>query len=360
MESLQPICILLLAIVMTLSCNGQKKTDVSREKIKPLKDKQVSKTKKSDFDPFFTGTSTVDQSNGPKNITRNILQDKKGNYWLATWEGIIRYDGKVFINFTNKEELRRFRVFSLLEDQKGKIWFGTIGAGVYIYDGQTFINKTSKDGLVNNDVGCIYEDRKGNIWLGTRVGISLFDGKTFTNFTSKDGLADNDVNSIIEDQSGLFWIGARGAACTYDGKSFTQLNKPDGAPFTNVRSIIEDRSGNIWLGGNDGLWKSNNKIFTKVADNFTGYIYEDKQGNIWTSMASYGNASEWSLMKFDAVTLNKEVISSTPILQEKNMFFGIIEDHEENIWLGTLKGVYRYDGHTFDDFKRFDDKDWLR
>src|SRR5690349_11316285 len=68
-------------------------------------------------------------SNGPSNITRNVIQDRKGNIWMATWEGIFRYDGKSFTNITSNVSSARF--FSLLEDRNGNFWFGSIGSGVY-------------------------------------------------------------------------------------------------------------------------------------------------------------------------------------------------------------------------------------
>jgi ligand-binding sensor domain-containing protein len=91
-----------------------------------------------------------------------------------------------------------------------------------------------------------------------------------------------EVNTIIEDKTGKFWLGTRGNTFVYDGKNFTVIAR-DGKPFKNVRSIIEDKKGYIWLGGNDGLWRYDGSTFTNITPNFGGYIYEDKNGNIWTS-----------------------------------------------------------------------------
>ena len=217
--------LLLVLFVFIASCKGQNKTDLPKDSISQPESILPEK------DPYFAETKTVNTSYGPSNITRNIIQDRNGDVWLATWEGIIRYDGKSFTNFTNKEGLRRFRVFTILEDRKGNIWFGTVGAGVYCYDGKLFTNFTTKEGLANDRLGCIYEDKKGNIWFGTMGGISCYDGKTFTNFTTNDGLTSNDINSIIEDKNGNFWIGTRGEACFYDGKTFTNLKNNDGSSF---------------------------------------------------------------------------------------------------------------------------------
>src|SRR5688500_12335292 len=93
-------------------------------------------------------TKDVITSYGPSKIVRKIIQDKKGNIWMASWEGIIRYDGKSFTNITSKVSSARF--FSVLEDRKGNFWFATVGSGVYYYDGKSLQHFTTRDGLGSN------------------------------------------------------------------------------------------------------------------------------------------------------------------------------------------------------------------
>lgn len=66
-----------------------------------------------------------------------MLQDKNGDFWFATWEGIIRYDGKTFPNITLAAGLRRFHVFSVLEARAGNLWIGT-DSGISRYAGKSF------------------------------------------------------------------------------------------------------------------------------------------------------------------------------------------------------------------------------
>src|SRR6188768_290948 len=117
-----------------------------------------AQTQKSDLqasvdagiDPYFIESTDTISSHGPNHITRDILQDRKGNLWFATWLGIIKYDGKLFTNYTLKENLIHFHVFSLYEDKKGNLWFGTARGGLYKYNGKTFTLFTTKDGLPHN------------------------------------------------------------------------------------------------------------------------------------------------------------------------------------------------------------------
>ena len=339
------------------SCNEQKKDDQSTVVTSQTNQPAAISP---EIDPYFIDSKTINSSYGPKSInssygpmsiTRNIIQDKKGNFWFATWEGIMQFDGNSFTNFTNKAGLKRFRVFTILEDKAGNIWFGTVGAGVYLYDGKTFTNFTTKEGLVNNRIGCILEAKNGDIWIGTAGGISKYDGNSFTNLTTKEGLTNNDVNTIIEDKTGKLWIGTRGDACFYNGTIFTKITNSAGQSFANVRSIIKDKEGNIWLGGNDGLWAYDGSSFTNFTKNFVGDVYQDKEENIWTTSAVNGNSNKWSLSRYDTMSLKSKKATATQIKTEEGMLFGILEDSEGHIWVGSLNGVYRYDGHSFNDFK---------
>ncbi len=357
---------LFLILVFWASCGGQNQTTV-------LKDTNKSETK------------DVIISNAPSYIVRTVIQDRKGNIWMASWEGIIRYDGKSFTNITSKVTSARF--FSVLEDRKGNFWFGTIGSGVYYYDGSSFKNFTTKDGLLNNEVTSIYEDKKGNIWFGVSGGLSRYDpsqavGKSlltgqagFRNFIIDENVINEDwtgktfpnrqpisINTIIEDKTGKLWIGTRGDAFTYDGKKFTALTNNDGKTFKNVWGIVEDRKGNIWF-GDDGLWrydpsaalKTGSSSFTKLSEKGVLSILEDKKGNIWTSSV-VGRSSE--LLRYDAKSLSNMIpfsnIKPTVTIVSDgidNAFFGILEAFDGSIWIGSGSGVYRYDGKTFTNFK---------
>lgn len=311
-------------------------------------------------------------STGPNNITRTIKQDRNGNIWIAAFDGIFRYDGKSFTNITSKVSSARF--FSVLEDRKGNLWFGSIGSGVYYYDGKSFRNFTTKDGLLNNDVVSIYEDKIGNIWFGANGGASRYDGKSFRNYIINGNAMSEDrtgktfqdrppyeVTSIIEDKTGKFWFGTRGNTFVYDGKTFTTLTH-EGGPFRNVRTIIEDKKGHIWLGGNDGLWHYDGKTFTNFTQQFVGYIYEDKKGNIWTSsdsdrtksfkidLQSISNQKGWTLSRYNEKSLANNATLPEIIRTNEGMIFGILEADDGSVWFGTLEGVYRYDGKTITSF----------
>ena len=134
-------------------------------------------------------------------------------------------------------------VISMLEDNKGNLWFGTSGGGVSMYDGASFTHFTEKEGLSNNRVFSILEDNKGNLWMSTDNGISCIkqnklDENTdnvnrplFTVFEKNDGLKGMDfyANSVCLDSKNRIWWGS--------GKSLTMLDMNKFKPATNPPAI---------------------------------------------------------------------------------------------------------------------------
>jgi len=280
-------------------------------------------------------------SHGPKWVTRKIIQDRKGNIWIAAFDGIFRYDGKSFTNITSNVSSARF--FSVLEDRIGNFWFASVGSGVYYYDGQSFRNFTAKDGLSNDVVFSLYEDKTGNIWFGTGGGASCYDGKSFRNFTTRD------VNCIFQDKKGKFWFGGANLS-VFDGRTFTTLTDKDGKAFKSVWSIIEDKKGNILFGDDDGLWRYDGSSFTNFTKRNALSMIEDKKGNVWTVSGLPGSRS-WVLSRYDAKSLSNEKPTVTNVKLREDAFFTVFEAYDGSIWVGTGEGVYRYDGKTFTDFK---------
>lgn len=346
---MKPINCLFFLLMVFLSCKGQDAKDPIQVPSSPIIENRA----------ILGIVDTIQDKYAPTAITRTILQDKKGRIWLATFDGIYKYEQGKFSLFS--EEISQDRFFSVMEDSKGTIWLGSIGSGVYHYDGETLQNLTTDNGLINNEIISIYEDKSGRIWFGANGGFSCYSDGEFVNYVIDKGTIKeaekgriipnlqrppNEVNVILEDQSGKIWIGTRGNTFVYDGKTF-EVVTGGGRSFANVRWITEDRKGKIYLAGNDGLWRYDGMFYQNISTDFTGYVYEDAKGNIWTSSQKGGT---WALSCY--YLFGEEIGTETIMKSGEGMFFGIAEDAGGNIWSGTLKGVYRYDGNKFDYFKK--------
>lgn len=126
---------------------------------------------------------------------RSLMEDSKGNLWIGnncgggnSGIGVIKYDGKNFIQFTKQHQLRTEdtkgnsldKVFSIGEDSLGNIWFGTNESGVWCYDGHTLKNFTKEDGVDSGITWIIYKSKSGELWFGGGPnGVYRFTGKSF-------------------------------------------------------------------------------------------------------------------------------------------------------------------------------------
>lgn len=334
-------------------CDRADRTDVSKEttsalKVTPYTDSLSSTAEEPVItdDPMFVETSDTVSVYGPQSITRNILQDKNGDIWFASWQGIMKYDGKVFTNMTLKERLRHFHVFSILEDHTGGLWFGMIGGGLYHYDGNFFTYYTTANGLAGNNVTCIMEDSSGQIWFGTNAGLSCLNtsgGQTFRNYTRKDGLLDNTIWSMLQDHTGKLWFGTEGgvnsclnASAELSGKSSVKFIKEDVLPFRHVLSIIEDKSGRIWLGSQVGLSCYNpltkvivgEKSVNRIYENFTPNIFEDNSGDLWLSSGE-PNSSKMILFRCNTLEAIQKGSKAFTKITSETQVFGVTQDRNE-------------------------------
>jgi len=290
----------------------------------------------------------------PMSMVRNVRQAKNGDILIASYIGVYRYDGTSFTNMTSTIEWPTF--WDVLEDRKGNLWLASQDSGVYFQPaGQTgFKLFKAKDGTGISSALHIYEDRVGNIWFGA----SRYDGKSFRTFTTEDGFPSNNIRLLLEDKTGKLWFGGHGENMfVYDarlngevgqGKTFTVLKNKDGKTFNSVWSIIEDKKGNIWF-GEDGLWRYDGRTLIKVSQRGAYAIIEDKKGNIWTSSGK-------SILRYDEQSLStiNPTVKEIEVSGGNTVLFGLLEANDGSIWIGSRGpsgGVYRYDGKTITDFK---------
>jgi ligand-binding sensor domain-containing protein len=322
------------------ACTSQQPTKVAEKK-----------PEKQDFDPYFIETTAINSPYGPKSITRNTVMDQQGNMWLASWEGIIRYDGHQFTNFTNQNGLRRFHVFSASKDSKGHLWFGTIRGGVYQYDGKTFRLFTTADGLACDWVESITEAANGDIWLGSNEGISCYDGQKFRTLTTdEDGVPIHEIHCVFRDKSGKMWIGSHEGVTVYNPLNAPQasvVKRPDGEFFNNVRCITEGSDGAIWIAGQDGLFRYDGQKTTLIMKGFAGFVYTDKRGNIWVSASEEGSHKMALYFIQQPVPPSETFDAPKKVYDECTQIFSINEDANGYLWLGTEGGAVRYDGKIF-------------
>lgn len=238
----------------------------------------------------FTAYKTPEGLHGPGCV---LLVDRSGTLWAGTNDGAFRFDGTRFQPFdiptpAIKEPSHKWvagKVWEIIEDSRGNIWFGRDGYGACKYDGRSFTHFTKEDGLCSNNVASIVEDPQGHLWFGSITsdfppiqegGVARYDGKTFTQFPDVKGLTAGDVYNVNLDRAGSIWVVAVGVgAYRFDpstslgasGSAFTlfdRTDRPDRAQNFAIQAFVEDRQGTKWFGFSGGLFRFDGSAFVNV------------------------------------------------------------------------------------------------
>jgi ligand-binding sensor domain-containing protein/serine phosphatase RsbU (regulator of sigma subunit) len=343
-----------------------------------------------------------------------------------------------FRNFNSGEGLAQSYVYTILQDAKGYLWIGT-GNGLARYSGLEFVNFTTRDSLADNFITCGIPDG-GYLWFGHMNGrMSLYNGKEFhavdvpnstmspvTHFakgpdnqvwasTYADGLVKLNREKgvlqqyVLKDQAlivtfefcseteillgttaGLFFCRLKepggievirliseipeskiaGIQRMRNGKGFYIATENDGIfrlladarqfkivrieaeredDFTGIQGILEDSRSDLWaVTFGEGLIKLNfsdagdqmkiiclNRSNGYVSDNVKT-VFEDREGNLWSG--NYGEGlTQITSKAFSVVTFDRTLYGNSVFSLYSDLYY---------IWIGTEKGLMKMDPLT--------------
>lgn len=245
-------------------------------------------------------------------------------------------------------------IFQIFQDPKNNFWFCTNHDGIIKYDGKRFLKYTQQSGLGGSAIRCLVMDKTGVIWLGTSGGLTKFDGAKFTNFSLGDHANENEIWSLAIDKEGIIWIGTGNGAFKFDGHMFTHYKVPkakidDAEPMLSherIADIFIDSKGHKWfITDGYGITKFGDKHFeflnknTGLIDNSITSVFEDRKGNIWIGTYNKG------VIQYDGVSYVNFTKDGVIKGSEVSNF---CEDLQGNVWFSAEGlGVYKYDGKRF-------------
>jgi signal transduction histidine kinase/ligand-binding sensor domain-containing protein/DNA-binding NarL/FixJ family response regulator len=296
------------------------------------------------------------------NTVHSILQDKNGFIWIATEEGLNKFDGKNFTHFAinkGRYSLSHNRTQAMILAPDGNIWAGTSdGLNIYDYKQDSIItvrNNTNPLKLVYNDITALVSNAdQSRTWIGTYGnGVNYFDWdkNEFFAFTlPKIPNVDEPLNvmSLLEDDNNRLWIGTQNNGLyRYDRKEkkleFYEL--PEGG--RHIRSIYQDSFRRIWVGTSKGCYIYNETLNhldpinypEGLIENSIGIITEDQNGKIWIGtelfLVNFSVRSFSLSEKFSFRIIEHGESSSRLNCPSINSLFA---DQDNNMWIGTAWG----------------------
>jgi ligand-binding sensor domain-containing protein len=224
-------------------------------------------------------------------ISATLSNDWKlqaNDLWLRNayqTEKVYRFDGNTFYELTLPKPPKLsnpFEIYSIYQDQKGNIWFGTNPVGVCRYDGKSFEWITEEDVTEfrnegANGVRSITEDKNGDFWFNTENRYSVYDSITlksnrfYTRHESiggldgkKDSNLDEYLSTVRDNKDDLWFVTYRNGVWKYDGTKVTHYPVQDNSKDITLFSIYKDNNGGLWLGTHEnGAYKFNGTTFEK-------------------------------------------------------------------------------------------------
>ena len=299
-----------------------------------------------------------------------VFHARNNDYWFGSNDrGMYRYDGKLIVNFTTKDGLCSNRIRGIQEDKSGNIYFTTY-EGVSRFDGNSFTTLS----VAENTPVTEWNKQPDDLWF---VGppdagvVYRYDGKSLHRLEfPKTRLGDEhfakmprskfpnaiyspyDVYCILKDSKGNLWFGTTCVGvCRYDGKSFDWLTDKmlTAAP---VRCIFEDKKGNYWFTYSGGASLDGFRVvndFGRLQVRAEGTIVEgmsiidDDNDKLWTAALRAG------VFKYDGKQKIHYPIRNGDAAIE---VFAVYKDNRSDLWLGTHNGgAYRFNGKTFEKFR---------
>src|SRR2546421_5482024 len=321
----------------------------------------------------FNRQAWLTENGLPQNTVHSITQTRDGYVWIATEEGVARFDGVRFTVFDkqNTPELKSDDIRVLVADRTGGMWIGTPNGLVRLTDGK-FKAFTTQDGLPSNVIDALSEGHDGSLWVATAAGIARFNDNVFSaqselpgigvralftdrdgalwigssdglacyqngavgKYTTQDGLANNTVLSIYQDQDGI-WLGTTDGLSEFKGGRFLTYTTRDGLPNNRIISLMADREGSLWIGTAGGLSRFADKQFSSFrtgegpANEIILSMLQDREGSLWIGTESSGLGMSRD-QKFTTYT-SKEGLGN-------DLVKAIYEHREHNIWIGRNGG----------------------
>ncbi len=250
----------------------------------------------------FDGNEFIvyDKENGLSNTYISAAStDHEGNLWFGTLSaGLILYDGTTFHDIGENEGLELLGIRFLFLDSQNNMWIGS-GEGLARWDGKSFTNFTTEDGLYDNIIWTISEPAPGRILIVTREGFNFFqDGKIDQGFNDPS-IFSKRVNTAFEDSRGNYWIGYSGHGIIrvdHETGEISNYSDENGLNSNLIYNLIYDQeSNNIVVGterGIDRIHLDENlevdriKTFQRIEgfknlQTLPQAVYQDTDGSIW-------------------------------------------------------------------------------
>jgi diguanylate cyclase (GGDEF)-like protein len=286
-----------------------------------------------------------DQNAGIGNLSITAFaQQADGSLWIATENGLFRYDGSVFTQYGRAQGLEDPSVYSLWIDNGGTVWAGTHD-GLFSFNGCSFegvrlqghilrigmnsmLSSTASGELIaENTAGLVSIERGAD----SKAWTAMLYGQRHPGFPRLG----NDTDGVAVDKAGRLWFGCMSGLCVYSHAGLQRYGPAQGVEKDYYVALFRARDGRMWARGRKHIltWRPGDAHIADVTQNFPAgasntvfrRFTEDAEGNILTPTAK--GFATWNGETWTETTRT----TKGPIDGATSVFC----DREGSIWIGT-------------------------
>ncbi len=295
--------------------------------------------------PDFPSASSDERPDLLSYDVNNLLFDEdNGVLWVATYNGLGRYDGQSWATYFVEQGLPDNRTWALTLDDNGDLWVGTEG-GAARFNGETF---EAVERLQDEERGIygIVVDGEGRYWFSGNTGLTRFDPQTadweFFTGDNADLPYTNFLRAARDEDGNLYFGSYGGGLIRYDGGDFSAWTVPNLFRMYGVGRIVPAPDGTLLFAEEYGsltdrydpaadVWSP----FELPCDYCSPQTY-DPAGNLWLG----GDLGVWVAPADGSAPIHLTTEQGLP----SDVVFAIAFDSSGFAWIGTDAGVAVYDG----------------
>lgn len=244
------------------------------------------------------------------NSIRSMICDDKGDIWIGTSSGVNKYEKKTkeIIFYSEKDSLPPSFYWSIMQDSKKRIWFGS-KSGLHFKDvNDPQIHSVARIPVLKRyadwGIRSLFEDKRKNIWIGLNGSGLLFYNPQLSSVRwfhrdpkNAKCLIGNTVTSITEDNEGYIWLSTSNGISRYDYENdqFNSYNHRNGLQAIKTSCLQVDSKNRVWIGTTAGLY-----VLQPDRKTFSIYNTENGLPNVeFNDQSSY----RWAVNQFLYPTL---------------------------------------------------------
>jgi ligand-binding sensor domain-containing protein len=275
-----------------------------------------------------------------------MLSDRDDSLWIgALNQGLIHVHHGRVNEFSLSDGLSGDIVSSIFEDKEGNIWVAT-AEGLDRFRDFAVATFSVKQGLSDPVVGCVLADADGSVWISTYGGLDRWNKGQITTYGKRDGKINGHVpNSLLQDRRGRIWASTRHEFGYLENGRLVPIRGIPG--HVEVHGTAQDAEGNLWVANREALFRLSPRSEVQQIPwdrlGHTGYAWalaaDPLRGGMWPGFI-HGGIAYFRDGQVRASYATADGLGAGPI----NRF---LFDRDNTIWIATEGGLSRLkNGHV--------------